>query len=208
MKKTLFVLILIFITSELSFCLPDNSTKSYSRESFKSVSEISIAKWKKYTNSHIGFSIKYLSNYSINSSYAYTLLTPAPVIQGVSFTVPASLTNATNLMPDSYISVEWISAGSACDARNFLESGGTIIEKSASTSSGNSYTVAEREEGAMGNYYEETVYAISSGSYCFGIRLFIHSTNIGNYDPGSIRAFDRAVILQNYYDLIETFQMF
>lgn len=207
MKKTLLVLILILITSELSFCLPDNSANSYTGESFKSVSGINIAKWKEYTNHHIGFSIKYLSNYSVNSSYVYTLYGSGHDIQGVSFTLPASLTNGTNLSGDSYISVEWISAGSTCNARNFL-SAETINEQSGTTPGGETYSIGETGEAATGNYYEETVYVISSGSYCFCIRLFIHSTNIANYDPGTIRVFDRAAIMQNYYDMVATFQMF
>ena len=203
MKKTLFALALIIFMPALTFC-SGNYTTGNSGKSIINVSDIN-AVWKKYKNSMIGFSIKYLSSYTKNTSYTYTFLTSGS-IPGVSFEVPAALTNGTNLTDDSYISVEWLPAGSS--AKNFLESGSPITEIPGTTAGGVAYTIAEREEAAAGNYYVETVYAVSSGSYCFGIRLFIHSSNVGVYDPGTVRSFDRRALLQDYYDMIGTFETF
>ncbi len=200
MKKTLFLFALIVFMPALTFCSGDLTT-GYSGKSIANVTNIN-AVWKKYKNSAIGFSIKYMSSYTKNTSYTYTFLTSGS-IPGVSFEVPAAFTTGTNLIDDSYISVEWLPTGSS--AKNFLESGTSITEIPGTTAGGVAYTVAERDEAAAGNYYYETVYAVSSGAYCIGIRLFIHSTNLGVYDPGTVRAYDRRALLQDYYDMVGTF---
>jgi len=200
MKKTFLTLALIIFIQGLTLSAPGNFTGN-NGQSFVKTTDIN-AEWKKYKNSMIGFSIKYLSSYTKNTSYTYTFLTSGS-IPGVSFNVPAALTSGTNLTDDSYISVEWLPAGSS--AKNFLESGESITEIPGTTAGGETYTIAERDEAATGNYYYETVYAVSSGAHCFGIRLFIHSTNLGVYDPGAVKAYDRRALMQDYYDMIGTF---
>jgi len=57
---------------------------------------------------------------------------------------------------------------------------------------------ARRTEAAVGNRYEETVYAMPGTSPCVAVRYFIHWTIIENYPPGAVTAFDRQALLDRF----------
>ena len=54
--------------------------------------------------------------------------------------------------------------------------------------------------------YEEYVYAIpdASGTDCFAVRLFLHSTQIANYEPGTVVAFDKEGLIKTVRDMAGT----
>ena len=62
------------------------------------------------------------------------------------------------------------------------------------TENGTEYSVASLSDAGAGNLYEEKVYALVGTSPCLAVRTFIHSTNIANYDPGTVTAFDEAAL--------------
>jgi hypothetical protein len=64
-----------------------------------------------------------------------------------------------------------------------------------------------RAGAGAGNFYEETVYAAEGANYCYGLRLFIHSTNIGNYEPGTVEEFDRGALEDVFALMRESFTM-
>jgi len=39
------------------------------------------------------------------------------------------------------------------------------------------------------------------------VRYFIHSTNIGNYDPGTIKAFDQAALVARFDAIRKTLRL-
>ena len=49
-----------------------------------------------------------------------------------------------------------------------------------------------------GNLYTEYVYAIPGTSPCLAIRYFIHSTQLGNYPPGMVTAFNQQALLSEF----------
>ena len=51
-----------------------------------------------------------------------------------------------------------------------------------------------------GNLYEEIVYVpnLPGNAGCYGIRYFIHSGNIANYEPGTMAEFDRTTLLAEF----------
>src|ERR1035437_7975071 len=61
-----------------------------------------------YKSSTEGFSIYYPIGFTVNENYVYQELGPGKDINGVKFTIPASLASGTNLGSDSYLSVEEI----------------------------------------------------------------------------------------------------
>jgi len=64
---------------------------------------------KVYLDNTTGFSIRYPADYSVNSSYKYQALGLGNDINGVKFTIPASLVTGTNLSSnDTGVSVEVI----------------------------------------------------------------------------------------------------
>ncbi len=113
----------------------------------------------------------------------------SPPIHGVSFTVAPELVTGTNLGGDTALSVERVEG--QCSASRFLDQ---PEDEHMASDAGRNYSVATAGDAGAGNRYEETVYALAHGKTCFGIRYFIHYAAIENFDPGSVRAFDRTAL--------------
>lgn len=143
-----------------------------------------------------GFSLKYPVGYTIDEKYVYQTGGPQKEIPGVSFVIPEAMTHATNLATDSHLSIEWLSNAQTCTAKNFLDSETTAPQ--TITDSGITYSVVTSTGAAAGNLYEETVYAFAHGANCYAVRYVIHSSNIGNYEPGTVKAFDREALIQEF----------
>lgn len=152
------------------------------------------AVWQDYVSPVFSFSIKVPPGYTVDASYRYEALGPEHDITGVSFTVPEMLTQGTNLSQDSYVSVERLRDAS-CVPSDFLDS---TTDGEAVSLGDKSYLFATSSGVGAGNLYEEGVYMKKVGAYCYGIRLFMHSTNIYNYDPGTVTAFDREALIRTF----------
>lgn len=114
--------------------------------------------------------------------------------KGISFRVSESLTKGTNLSDDTAISIETI-ADANCKPSQFDED---LVGAKLTTvkSDGRSYTSASGEDAGMGHRRETQVFVIDGTSPCIAVRYFIHSTVFENYDPGTIKRFDRADIIK------------
>ncbi len=141
----------------------------------------------------MGFSIRYPSGWTVDTTYRYQALGPGKDITGVSFTIPASRAEGSNLSAGSYLSVEEIARTDRCTANLFLPRGTAASDE---TLDGTAYSVGHRTDAAMGNRYDETVYAIPDTYPCLAVRYFIHWTVIENYPPGARTAFDRHSLLE------------
>lgn len=140
------------------------------------------------------FSLIYPQNFSANELYQYEGVPKKP-IDGVSFSVPLTMATGTTLSSDSYVSVEWLPRAQKCTGDIYIPAN---VKASAVTTNGVTYSVATTSGVAAGNLYEEQVFAYPSSSPCTAVRYFIHSTNIGNYDPGAVREFDRNALLDAF----------
>lgn len=146
-----------------------------------------------YTSSRYGFTIRHPRDFSVADTYEYEGLGPGKEIPGISFTVPAVMATGTNLSSDTRLSVEVLpSATPTCDAALFLYAAGTSTTR---IDNGMTYSVASTSGAGAGNLYEETVYALTGSSPCTAVRYFVHSTQLGNYPEGTVRAFDRAALM-------------
>ena len=152
--------------------------------------------WQPYASAAYSFSIRRPDGFVVDEAYAYQGLRPDESIPGVSFTIPAAMTSGTNLSKDTRVSVERLPAGTACDAVSFI--GSSAGPSQSVRESGRDWTVAKGGDAGAGNFYDETVYATSGPGGCYGLRLFIHSTNVGNYDPGAVVEFDREALDATY----------
>lgn len=139
------------------------------------------------------FSVRVPPGFTINERHRYTRLGPGKTIEGVAFAIPKSMTDGTNLAADSYISIEWRD-GQRCTVADFLAD---ATEEAPLRENGGRWLVGTAGDAGAGNLYEETVHVRG----CDAVRSFVHSTNIGNYPPGTVRAFDR-VALGNAADAI------
>ena len=159
------------------------------------------AGWKTYRNAALGFSISYPADYAVNEGYAYQALGPGRDIRGVSFTIPARAAKGTNLSDETRISVEVLPAATSCTPDLFLAG---VEQRGAETVGPLHYGVATFADAGAGNRYDEAVYTISNSSPCIAIRYFIHSTNIANYDPGTVAAFDRNALVRQFDEIRRT----
>lgn len=146
------------------------------------------------------FSIRYPKGFAVNSSYDYTALGPNEDIHGVSFTIPKSMTDGTNLSTDSYISIEQKTTSDDCMADLFLNHADFIIMNEGNQT----YSMATSTDAAVGNRYEETVYTIPGSNPCTAIRYFIHYGAIENYPDGAVKMFDRASLLSLFDSIRKT----
>ncbi len=152
-----------------------------------------------YADGTTGFSIRYPKGYSVDPAYRYQALGPGEDIYGVKFTIASSTSTGTNLSSfDTGVSVEFLPNTQDCSAGLFLGEGADVSQE---TDNDTEYSVGEFSGAGAGNFYEEKVWALPGTNPCVGVRYLIHSTNIGNYDPGTIKEFDRAALL-NQFDAI------
>lgn len=147
------------------------------------------------------FAIKYPKDFTLNKNYTNQTLGPGKERNGISFTIPASMTTGTNLSKDSFVSVETLPHASTCEAKEFFDG----IAQTSVSFDGGTLTFVQTSDAGAGNFYEEYLAAVPSKNGCQGIRLLIHSTNIGNYDPGTIKEFDRTQLLSIYETIIREY---
>lgn len=151
--------------------------------------------WQTYRNLNPAWSISYPEGYTISTKYVYDQLGPGKEIKGVSLTIPVARAKGTNLSTDTRISIETLPGGSGCSATAFLD---RADHATTLSEGGVTYSVADANGAGAGNFYEEKVYAFSQSSPCIAVRYFIHSSNIGNYDPGAVQEFDRSALLAEF----------
>jgi hypothetical protein len=136
------------------------------------------------------------SLWSVDPAYQYQAMGPGKEIAGVKFTIPSSLASGTNLASDTYVSVEHLAAGKKCDAAVFLSdprAKSRVVKEGALT-----YSVASSTDAAVGNRYEETVYARQDSNPCIAVRYYVHYAAIENFPDGAVKAFDKAALLDTF----------
>ncbi len=160
--------------------------------------------WLTYSKPLGTFSVQYPPTYTVNAAYTYSQLGPSKIINGVKFTIPAALASGTNLSSDSGVSVEEIPGAASCTAARFLYD---VTNPRQVSENGINYSVGDAGGVGAGNFYEERVYAIPGTSPCLAVRYFIHSTNIGNYAPGTVREFDKTALIKEFDKIRATLQL-
>jgi membrane-bound inhibitor of C-type lysozyme len=177
----------------------ENGAENTYKNCVEEADELSQEYW--YENDT--FMLRYPAGYTVDSSYTYTNLGPDVSITGVKFTIPNTVASGTNLSDNSYISVEQRDGIENCIASDFL-SAAPDVQPLVVTQDDIIYSVASLVDAAVGNRYEEHVYAIVGTIPCQAIRYFIHSTAIENYDPGTLTEFDTAALLSQFDDIRNT----
>lgn len=147
---------------------------------------------KSYTSGYFGFDTDLPPGFIVNESYVNQALGPGREIPGVSFSVPESFTQGTNLSPDSYVAVER-QKGVVCEPASFLAAQAPAQDVIIGT---NAFRRATSVGAAAGNMYEDVVSVLERGGYCYAVRYFIHTTQIANYPAGTVREYDRERLLQ------------
>jgi hypothetical protein len=152
--------------------------------------------WPTYRDPHGLFRVSYPAGWKVDTDYVYPGFGPDHEIHGVVFLVPKSLTRGTNLSPSlTGVSIESLPAKGPCSAHRFLPD---AQEPRTLKNAGRTWSTANAQDAGAGNFYDFAVFAISGSDPCMAVRYTIHSTNIDNYDPGTVKAFDSV-------DLVRTF---
>lgn len=152
--------------------------------------------WKTFASPTDGYSVRYPAGYAIDASYVYQALGPGKDILGTKFTIPESMATGTNLAADTYVSIEKLPKATSCTADKFLDT--QIGTTTTSADNGTTYSLAKGGGAGAGNLYAEYVYAIPGTSPCLAVRYFIHSGQIGNYPPGTVKVFDQSALLSEF----------
>lgn len=148
-----------------------------------------------YASTTLGYSISYPQGYMVNEAYAYDQFGPKKLVKGVSFTIPAAMATGTNLSADTHVSVEELPRAKNCTADIFIPAN---VKAAALTDGTTQYSVASTSGAGAGNFYEETVYALTGSKPCTAVRYYVHSTNIGNYPQGAVTEYDKASLLSAF----------
>ncbi len=152
-------------------------------------------KWSIYLGEDGSFVISLPEGYTADPNYQYDQLGPGKQIAGTSFTIPKRIWQGSNLSGDTYLSVETLAGAGPCTAARFLDGGEPAKPL---TDDGIAYSVSTLSDAGAGNSYEQTVYAVRKSSPCTAVRTVIHSTNIGNYDPGTVTEFNRDALVSQF----------
>jgi hypothetical protein len=151
-----------------------------------------------YANTVFSFSAFVPEGFSINESYFNYTLGPGKEIPGISFTIPVGMATGTNLSADTRMSVEVLSRA-ACVPADFIP---TTSKGTPITVGANSYKYASSADAGAGNRYDESIYVTKLRETCYGVRFFIHSTAIENYEPGTRKAFDREAVTAKFKEIM------
>ena len=172
---------------------PSGSAAASAAPPASSTPPATLAGWVRY--SEAGFSIAAPAGFTPDPAHDYTALGPGKDIKGFALTIPASLAKGTNLGADSYIAVETLPGTTPCTAAPFVD---PPTAAPSVTTNGITYSVATSSDAGVGNFYDETVYAVQGSSPCLAVRYFIHSLNISNYPTGTVTAFNGPALIAQF----------
>jgi hypothetical protein len=161
--------------------------------------------WKIYSNKTYGYEV----NYPVDSIEHATvseagLLNPNRKIQKEKFTVTKSFTQGTNLSSDSGLIIEVYDTPYLCQA-DYVPAGFEAAQRV--TIKDVKYEVATSEGVGAGNLYQQRMYKTLQNNKCFALLINTHSTNIGNYEPGTVREFNKDVFEGITSKMLDTFKV-
>lgn len=158
-----------------------------------------------YANTQLGFSLEYPAIAS-SSQVQFDGYLPLTQTSVVSFMLPRSMFEGTNLAEAGvYIGATTTPGVVRSCTRTSRDRGETAT--STATIDGQTFAVFTSRGAGAGNYYDEKVYRTIQNGACLEIAELLHSGNIGNYTPGSVREFDRARFLGILEGIVHTYQL-
>ena len=84
-----------------------------------------------------------------------------------------------------------------CTEPNQNGGGGPEYPAGEVTVNGLTFVHTTTEGAGAGNYYQQEIYRMVYNNACTEVVFFIHSTNVGNYTPGTVTEFDRDAVMKN-----------
>jgi hypothetical protein len=161
------------------------------------------ANWKTYTDPVLRFTIAYPPDWTVDPARQ----SPGPDrdIPGVAFDIPARLAAGTNLSTElTGVTVDHVDRDGTCTAERFLADPQDLHEV---TDRFGIWSVAAMTDAGAGHRHEMTVYARQGPTACLAVRYIIHSLNIENYEPGTVKAFARQALIALFDRIRGTFAL-
>ena len=156
-----------------------------------------------YTNTEYGFSLWYPLNASVERSFSSGFLqgTQSPV---AGIALPADMMKGTNLS-EAGVFVGVNSAPAAVG--NCLSA--APGETASSTVQMNGATFSEFHSLGVGagNLYDLTSWRTIAHGSCYEIAALLHSGNIHNYDPGTVKEFDESAFSATLRTIVDSFTL-
>jgi hypothetical protein len=153
------------------------------------------AGWKSYGNASPAYTISYPSNWILDTQYSADSPDPDHPATGVAFHIPARMSDGTNLSANNTLLAVETLPGHDCAPSQFVDPAEGVHTLQAD---GRTYVAATSEDAGAGNFQETSLFVIAGESPCVAVRYLIHSTNIDNYDPGTVKPFDRAALTADF----------
>ena len=142
--------------------------------------------WQTYTNDGYGFTLTHPPGYVVDEAQQ----------NGVLFSPPAGAISDTNLSSDTGLIVgRYPGTTGECSPKLFASGVKTVTR---TTENGVTYLVATTTGSGAGSTYEQVIYALPNSNPCVSVAYLIHATAIGNYTAGSVRAYNRAALLDDF----------
>ncbi len=151
-----------------------------------------------YRNTVYGFAFNYPEGSDVRNEYFEGYL-PSTQTGAVGIFIPKSLAHGTNLGEAGvFVGVSpsreaLQKCGGATNAGETAR--GTIMIN------GEIFNAFDASDAGAGNFYESKIYRTVHSGSCYEIVELLHTTNIGNYDPGTVQVFDKAKF-SGYLDLM------
>ena len=138
-----------------------------------------------------------------NETSSWRTNTQTPGIFHVGVLIPKSFQPNTNFSNAKF------TVGSSTDAQALKE---CLIPTNGERAKGETtindvvFKKITLSEGAAGNYYDTTSYRTIRNNTCYAVEYTIHSTNLRNYDPGSVGEFDTQAVVQTLESMVQSFK--
>lgn len=157
------------------------------------------AQTQSYKNSEYNFQFDYPATYaSIDANYG-NLENKIAQVQISSTAYPK-----TNF-GDAAFTVSEATAKSLDECLTMNEPEGGAVFKASTTINGVTFYTTTGNGAGAGNYYETKNYRTLASSECFEIVETIHTSNIANYDPGTVTEIDKTPIWTELDNILSTF---
>jgi hypothetical protein len=156
-----------------------------------------------YASSKHGFSLHRPESTSLVTTGfdAYLPLTQTPVVAVV---LPTSLFKGTNLT-EAGVYIGASSDAAVTSQWNVPVAGSAEVAAGTTTINGASFAIFISTEPAAGNIYEERIYRTLHKGTVFELTELLHSGNIGNYTPGTVKEFDKVKFGGYLEAIVDTF---
>lgn len=178
---------------------PVSTTPSTTPIFFPIHDPIRITIWRPYFDtSSMQIAFNYPSGFRVTPNVPL-LYAPLGAVIGTRIDYPASYSSGTNL---GEVSIGIGRKTNVSDCASYGQVDLTTVINAVKF-----YKISTLDAGA-GNFYETINYAAPYMGYCYNVYLFMHSSNINNYDPASgIKEFNRTDVVSVFENIMKSFKI-